>query len=101
MLTGPNGVRRWLAAGGSRTRTFRPSPDQPLAELGADELALVPGLALRRRGHRLHLKHSWSASYRCSSARRISTHGGAVRILLKSCIQCPVSSDDPTPRFRN
>jgi hypothetical protein len=47
------------------------------------------------------LEAPWSATYRCSSARRISTHGGAVRILLKSCIQCPVSSDDPTPRFRN
>src|SRR5258705_125867 len=35
-----------------RVKTSIESPNS-----GADKLALVPGLALRRRGHRLRLKH--------------------------------------------
>lgn len=61
-----------------------------------------------RKKRRARLKPAQLAPLPCgpqagfsSSARRISTEGGAVSILLNSCIQLRVSSDGPAPLLRN
>jgi integrase/recombinase XerD len=86
----------WLRFDNSETKTGEPI-DAPFPD------SLVPHLErylsqyrpflLQRRCHR--------GGAFVSSIRRISTHGGAVRISLNACIQLFMSSAEPAPRLRN